>query len=732
MRRKLIQSDKGITMVMVIMVTAILSILGIAILTLTVSNLKVMASDKNVKNTFYIADSAVDQAYGLLSEQVKAAAKAGNEAINIEVDTIIADERVKLLTDETYVSPWLNADGSLKEDYLIQQVTDPSADYYDEFLDLFKTAFAGNMNGNTVAKLTDTTNNNYKPVQGEIPEAVTVNGAITSFNPADGSGTLSIPLTFTVRKTINGQDITQQISSTFTVDAPDRIIGYQTESSIALLHDQPLWRTALASYKDITFSGSAADITVKGDIFACGTKQGDLSDMRNFGGITAGADATDNTHVYVYGDAYSYANLQVNADNSGIFVKQNPLTATGGNSYIDNLVVQQGTTAGTVQVDNNVYAKDDIEMNGTNAMVSIGKDYYGYSMGLSGVDMSSSIIINSEDIDQEEGSSLQILGNTFLAGSSYIDDPTPYQTGESVSVVGNYRSYGYLEPGDLDKYSFRQVGDSMLLMDKNLNTDGTVSSDVTADDKALRIVDIYTRFLNFLNIGYNDPVAEGQPVVTNSASAINLQGSVRAVGAFIKNGIQWVPFNLNDVADRQSYENHWTAVLNQFTNDFSNRVNTAMLYDGSSWIRNNEIDSTGSIKEVSCIQNQDIYILGPEYTAADVPAGSIVVTAPGSPSMLFGGLILTSGKVYVLGTVTFYGSVIAGDNIVVKDQYAKNFIGNENLVKHVVAAEGLDDLFKSPTGDTDPFNYAGGGGAPDELSANPYQSLIKVQNWQRM
>lgn len=728
------------TMGMVIIMMSVLSILGVATLSLTVSAYRVQISDKRVKSTFYVADSELDQAYGLIGTQIKAAIIAGNGAVNQKIQEEIEAEREdEILNPETHVPKWLKSDGAINEDYLLDQLKNNP-----NLLKILQTAYAQTMNLNVIGTVELTSH--YEPIMGDVPDTITIDAdnkqLFFETDPNDSTkNDMVIPLQFKVLHQAGDQQVIQQVKADFKIKVPDKIIGYQTAVNNVYLQDQPLWRTALTSYQDINFSGdfsipSQQGITVQGDIFAKGTIPADLKDLKTFGGITAGK-SSNNTKVTIKGNAYSNANLQVNSDNTTIRVT--------GNIYSDNLVLQKDTTNSKIVVNQDAYTRDDLEINGTTANLLIGGNYYGYSGGETGHDQSSSIVINSPDINQQNGSKVLVEGDSFLAGTVYINAGDPgdpdYQTGEGISVHGNYRAYGFLPTGDENKYSFRKVGNSLMLIDKWNNPDndpllGVDKAPLNVFEKALHFFTVAQELVstNFLNTGYG-------------SSSIVLNGNVLSTGAYIKNGsIEQSNYDIGAFGAQQVACQ--TAVQTNVTNNYGQGQVTANTADyflsdrinlSSSLFteRNDTLQESPSLQEILVMsKNHDIALIGAGGVSTGLPADTITIDVR---SKSIGGLILTSKQVIVRGEVDFHGSIIAGENIRVEDNYDKNFYADEKLVKQIIATKGLNDLFITPT---DPvtgsvlvgpslFNFEAGGGVPDP-AINPYNDYITVTNWKKL
>jgi hypothetical protein len=162
----------------------------------------------------------------------------------------------------------------------------------------------------------------------------------------------------------------------------------------------------------------------------------------------------DNNSISFDGDVFINQNVILHGNGSVDFEKdlavkedvdiRSSKTINTKNVYTGNILLN-GTGAKFLSSGLAVYVRDDLEMNKNGTEVNIEGNYYGFSHGQSGHDKSSSIIINDKAIDK-----LRIGGKTVLHGSSYIRvnrdninyfDDASYQTGESLSIVGNYRAY---------------------------------------------------------------------------------------------------------------------------------------------------------------------------------------------------------------------------------------------------------------------------------------------------
>lgn len=249
--------------------------------------------------------------------------------------------------------------------------------------------------------------------------------------------------------------INKNIKSTFSISIPEYNTSYYIGNEVLTLKENVLWTKALIADKDIIVTGN--DVNVNGDIYAYGNPDKSIKER----GIIVG-EKGEQGNLTVNGNIITGSYLQTKSNNSNI-------TVNDGEVYCNALVIPKEQESCNITINGNVNTFDDIELNGTKSNVNINGNYYGFTYGATGHNESSSIIINSDDIGN--GSSIRITGDgkpkdyygntdeerkgTFIAGTVYIDLDVDYQTGESVSVKGNYR--GYSETLDSGAYAKDKV-----------------------------------------------------------------------------------------------------------------------------------------------------------------------------------------------------------------------------------------------------------------------------------
>lgn len=248
------------------------------------------------------------------------------------------------------------------------------------------------------------------------------------------------------------------------IEVPGDIYPLSLTQNLISTKNNPLWQYGIVSQESIYFEGATSQID--GSIYSYGynptgsyslapTDPNSPRESKNYKGVIASASNAD---VTINGDVISRSYVQIASGTSNSSIAVN-----SGHVYCDSFVVQSGSTGGTLTVNNgNVYTKDDIELNGTLAEISIQGSYYGFVGTAKNFNQTSSIVINSD----LSNSKLSISGDyatinnnepadkagIIISGTSYINDsftpdPNPsddgslYQTGESVGIKGNYLAY---------------------------------------------------------------------------------------------------------------------------------------------------------------------------------------------------------------------------------------------------------------------------------------------------
>lgn len=279
------------------------------------------------------------------------------------------------------------------------------------------------------------------------------------------------PIVIRIKSSYTHNSIPKIISATYEINIAKYNVQYNLlPTQIVKIPKNPMWSKALMVNGDMRING--------GNVTIGNVNEGGASDANNTGiyvaGKETGIDLNNSSSILkVIGNVVT--NKKLILSYNGENTSENKNVDVTGNIYARNVIIDKNTVTqgnGTSVLeakggkiytskiddirDGSVYIMDDLEINGEKSTVDIAGSYYGVSDGSEGArnnhDNSSSIIINTEDIGNRvdknnniltNNSALTIGKNVYIAGTSYINlsNNIKYQTGESISIVGNYRAY---------------------------------------------------------------------------------------------------------------------------------------------------------------------------------------------------------------------------------------------------------------------------------------------------
>lgn len=79
MSKHILKSNKGSTLVMVLVILSVLGLLGASILSLGITHYKIKIIDQRAKKAFYLAESGIDEAAAVILLEIQEALKRGEE-----------------------------------------------------------------------------------------------------------------------------------------------------------------------------------------------------------------------------------------------------------------------------------------------------------------------------------------------------------------------------------------------------------------------------------------------------------------------------------------------------------------------------------------------------------------------------------------------------------------------------------------------------------------------------
>jgi hypothetical protein len=282
------------------------------------------------------------------------------------------------------------------------------------------------------------------------------------------------PMIISIQSSYTHNSIPKTIKATYEINIAKHNVQYNLlPTQIVKVPKNPMWSKALMINGDMRINGG--NVIVGNEITPDDSNNTGIYVAGKETGEQAGIDLNNSSSILkVTGNIVTNKNLILSYNGENTSVNNN--VAVTGNIYARNIVIDKNTvTQGSVtseleakggkistyKIEDNVrngsvYIMDDMEINAEKSKVAIAGSYYGVSDGSEGErntpDNSSAIIINTEDIgnrvDEKNNtlnntSTLTIDKNVYIAGTSYISllNNIKYQTGESISIVANYRAY---------------------------------------------------------------------------------------------------------------------------------------------------------------------------------------------------------------------------------------------------------------------------------------------------
>ena len=445
-----LKGQDGSTLMLVVITIAVLTMLGTALLAMSLMNVNMKANDYRIKKTVYYAESGIDQVYARVGKLVEQAIQTAitntdNDLKNIlqVCDDIVSDEDpVAYDAPYHYIGLYLTAELQLDTDQLQTYAENQYKTHFRTALDSLDVHTVLTADAYEYLDSNDPSNNSEIDIEISNSNIVTF---ATNSNPHEF-------VIKDIKSTFALADHTEKVIKTDIVIS-DEVSSYpmNTIEERIVVTDNPLWQQALVAVEDIDVNGG--DVTITGNIYGYGTVPANLADTTAFGGVSVRNDGD----LEVTGDIYTRSFVQLAAGTAGDYNSGN-LTVNNGLVYANSVVVQN-YASGDMNISGNVYTSDDLELNGTGtSSIIINGSYYGYTDGSSTDastthDKSSAIVINADMTQatlsvngvQPAGVDINRLESTpgvLIGGTAYVNSqPTRYQTAESVSIKGNYVAY---------------------------------------------------------------------------------------------------------------------------------------------------------------------------------------------------------------------------------------------------------------------------------------------------
>jgi len=750
-----LKSKKGSSLIAVVLIFAVLSISGISILSLTVYdyNARITASKK--VQSLYASDSGINAVYGIMKKVTSQGTLKGNKAVNDYMKTFdgsLDTDALKLKLNSIFKESYRESISS----YILNNITSPN-----EYL---KNGSCVDLDGNAISinNIIDATN----------PPIITVKLNLAKSSPVIANKwVLNITSQFATTP-ISGQTSNKKtVQADIAIGIPEYQNSYFVETKKQEIAINPVWKNAISIDGDMHIN---SDITVDGDIFVMG-KPPEVTDEKVYtkynGGISIGSDDT-NTIKAIF-------NKNVVTSNSFNISGQNKEVIVAGNIYAGNVYIgKSGSSVETASSDctltvndkssskGSVYTSNDLALYATKSHINIDK-YYGINDigGERTVDKdynsSSSIIVNTDDIGTKDGSSINI-GDAIINGTAYINTSTPYQTGESVAVKGNYRAYtipipkstGTVSDGsnayDEDKVDFVYNAPLQLVDSFKESTDkltGAHKSEYFRKIYEKKLSELKSAEITIDNVIFSAGVALSNGGIITKSIDISKTDVIESK----QNVFARLVYEMGDITNvgvpkladeaKMLNDDYLTGKVNKavFDGDWiAKRDEKGYLVDKIAQVTLSNVDNSNSVDKANSevevrAENKNVVILGKNSTYISDPVKDEVVdlsTMEGDPH----GIIITSGDVTLSGEVDFTGTIIAGGDLTTINDGLKTLTYDDNYVLKTIARDYTNTYSKV-------FNIIKGmntqivevaatvGGNANAASNGIDGGVVKLSNW---
>lgn len=707
------KKKKGSSLILVLMVFAILTIMATSVLSLTLMSYKKRIVESSEKKNQYFSESGLDIAYGIIGKEVDDAVKAGNNQVKAALEEATKNNDASLLKD----------DGTLNENAINNIFKQAYQQYLLKSVD---------KNGNEISYdgterikffiqngLRDESNNSkhsYNVGGNSEPQVSVNNSSKMSFV----NGELAIPLISTYK---DKTGIEKKIAVNYSIKTPNYNDVYYVKRAKIPFND--VWKKAICADISLQLSG---DTTVNGNIYVSAANENEGIQIQNGASKLKGVVAT-----------------------SGDFVINGEANVTG-NVYSGNINLQgDGAKLDLLKDDSkklegDVYTNNDLEVNGEKCEVDIPGGFYGINdtpinntiEESKKPSSSSSILINAADINK-----FNIQNDAIIMGTAYIKTNPQYQTGESVSVKGNYIAYTQPLKSDEakqkglneDNVSFEYM-DPLTLVNNFIN-----GTPLTVVDKAKYFVSYKNENnssgLNLLNGKISLPVNTISAGATVSGDGNVKEGTATAEENKLRTKrliYAKRAFRMGEMDDdsikydgdvNSEFQNQYRQIYetNQYNKTSITKVSDKVKFDAITTNPYNK-EKNQNIIYLNGDSNKDCYILG---SGAAVGAGDAVnMDSNGNGS----GIIITSGNVYIKGEVNFKGTIISAKSIIFCDDGKKTINYDGAYVKKIIGDNYgyFNNIFQ----DNLPDDYASTsmGGNDNSVGTDIIRDkLITMKNW---
>lgn len=710
------RKKSGATLAYVIVVLAIVSVIGTAIVSLSLVNYKTTILETKRTENLYMSESGLDEVEAYIENITQEAVKEGNDAVanNNELLGVTGDALDK------------------KENEIFKPVYEK---YVEENLkNIFKYENGNVLVNNDILKsVDDKTKNNYTisliQLNGEELKASektepSINNNLTFEDIKEQGKVLSLRFEskFKVKDTSY-----KDVSLTLNIKVPD-FNGVYYEEKIPVYNAMA---KGLIVGRNVNLDSNSI-LNVDGGVVAAANlnsedsfkayippkDQGYNPDDKNFiTGINIGNGSTMNSYN---GDLISKQSIILNGSNANLNVGKNKDALNSnygvytGNlgiySLINEIQAKDGKVFGKDVINNSnivsnypVYTHNDLILNGEGSKIILNDGYYGIN-DITNIDTltgrresSSAIIINSKHIgESSKDSQIKIGEKAVIMGTAYINtEGTGYQTGESVSTKGNYIAYTY---DDGTGVTFKYYNPLQLVDSRNGN-------ELTLDEK----------------VEYFKKMAQEHNSINKNG--VSLPNDTTSVGAVYSDGKIMV--NTNDVLNKSQE-------INDIKDKFNNRVNEIKPLNEEININKNDairkFDDNGNLIYIDMSGSRYVDrldIRGADYLTNKIESfnGGYTIDFKNGEGK---GIIITNRNITIYDDIDFKGTIITTGNITIESSRKANITYDKDITNTIISENPgvFKDVFKGEyTTNSTIRKY-------DTSVESNTESLVKRSNWE--
>lgn len=786
-----LKKKKGSSLIFVLVTFAVIIIFGFSVLSLTLMSYKKRFVEANEKRNQYFSESGIDIAYGIIGKTVDRAVEEGNNAVNAELENINKAAKSELSEeDNEKYKKYLKADGTLNKEEIDKAMSEL---FWGKYKKHIEEKLVGNIadkslydvgegkNGKPHDKpIVTVTDKDGKSLMGENPKEVKLS-FVDDGDKEDNALSVHLQSEFSSNKTsdeaANSGQIHKKISVTYIIGPSkyEKPITQKVENVKIPMTE--VWKKAICTDGNLLVN---ANLNVTGDVYVKGTDNGGIkgieinSGSSKVNGIIATSgnfnlNASDNINFTVNGNVYA-ENLSLSSKGSNINSPGKPLNLTvlGGSK-------PEGELLGAI------YTNNDLEVLGSNVAINT-KYFYGINDiteenpdGSSKPQSSSSILMNPDESGNK--SSVSISDKALFMGVAYIQTSPQYQTGESVSIKGNYKAYTQsLKEGE-DKFKegnviFKYYSPLVL---------ASAFKDASGNEKDMNVND-KSKYIQQYIEEYKSDFEKWKEKVS-----ISLPGNIDnilSIGTYIDNhkvaGSNYkhedflrvkkakysrVVYSMNSEGDN-SEDDDFNKIYGYYEDDkgelidelkeksqgFDNYVsnNLTIRDDSKNKTVSNQIpfdkikktinetvthkssDSYNGKKDIIYLngnENDKVYVIGDGGYA---PTGVDSIDT----RIVQGGIIITKGEVHLSGNVNFTGTIISAKDITCENSSNPTITYNQEYIRKIIGTNGdyFSGIVIQDSTNQDSVEYISVtdyGSQQNNVGTDSIRNaeLIKMKNW---